>query len=220
MSKPAASYIRLSQDGISIEKQKASIRDYCCNHDLDLTTIYDDGRHASGYSVDERPEYQALRERVRNRDVAAITLRDMGRLGRDFDERMLFIIDLRKAGIELHTVERGQRDLTDPYSVAVEGIQAASDDAAKRAEIDRAKAAVRDRLEAGYDQGRLPFGMQFDDDGQYWVPGEEFSTVLKVIDLRDAGHSYRAIEDRTGVPYSTARQIVERRERYLSADQD
>lgn len=96
-------------------------------------------RGASGYSVDERPEYQALRERVRNRDVAAITLRDMGRLGRDFDERILFIIDLRKAGIELHTVERGQRDLDDPYSVAVEGIQATSDDAAKRAEIERAK---------------------------------------------------------------------------------
>lgn len=28
-----------------------------------LTTIYDDGRHISSYFVDERPEYQALRER-------------------------------------------------------------------------------------------------------------------------------------------------------------
>lgn len=80
---------------------------------------------------------------------------------------MLFIIDLRKAGIERHTVERGQRDLDDPYSVAVEGIQAPSDDAVKRAEIERAKAAVRDRFEAGYDQGWPPFGIQFDDDGRY-----------------------------------------------------
>lgn len=220
MSKPAAGYTRLSQDGISIEQQKASIRDYCRNHDLDLTTIYDDGQHASGYSVDERPEYQALRECVRNQDVAAITLRDIGRLGRDFDERMLFIIDLRKAGIELHSVERGQRDLADPYSVAVEGIQAASDDAAKRAEIERAKHEIERRLEAGYDQGRPPFGMQFDDDGRYWVPGEEFSTALEVIDLRDAGDSYRAIESETGVPYSTARRIVESRERYPSANRN
>jgi hypothetical protein len=48
---------------------------------------------------------------------------------------MLFIIDLRTVSIKLHTVERGQRDFDDPYSVAVEGIQAASDDAAKRIEM-------------------------------------------------------------------------------------
>ena len=36
MSKPAAGYTRLSQEGVSIEKQKASIRDYCRDHDLDL----------------------------------------------------------------------------------------------------------------------------------------------------------------------------------------
>lgn len=118
-----------------------------------------------------------------------------------------------------YPVERSQRDLADPYSVAVEGIQAASDNAAKRAEIERTKAAVYDRLKAGYDQGRPLFGMQFDDNGRYWVPGKEFSTALEVIDLRDAGDSYRAIEDRTGVPYSTARRIAKRRERYLLAEE-
>lgn len=104
--------------------------------------------------------------------------------------------------------------------MAVEGIQAASDDAAKHAEIERAKREGERRLEAGYDQGRPPYGMQFDNDGRYWIPGEEFSTALEVIDLRNAGHSYRAIESETDVPYSTARRIVERRERYLSVDQD
>lgn len=55
---------------------------------------------------------------------------------------MLFIIDLRKVSIKLHTVERGQRDFDDPYSVAVEGIQAASDDAAKRVGMERVKWAI------------------------------------------------------------------------------
>lgn len=44
-SSPTDGFTRLSQDGISI-------RDYCRNHNLDLTTIDSDGRHASGYSVD------------------------------------------------------------------------------------------------------------------------------------------------------------------------
>lgn len=62
--------------------------------------------------------------------------------------------------------------------------------------------------------------MQFDDNGRYWVPGEKFTTILEVIHLRDGSHSYRTIESETGVPYSTARRIVERQEQYLSADQD
>ncbi|ADJ16517.1 hypothetical protein C497_01470 [Halalkalicoccus jeotgali B3] len=104
--------------------------------------------------------------------------------------------------------------------MAVEGIQTATNDAAKCAEIKRAKATVRDRLEAGYDGRHPPFGMQFDDDGQYWVPGEEFSTALEVIDLRDVDHSYWTLEGRTGVPYSTVRRIVECRGRYLSAEEN
>lgn len=40
-----------------------------------------------------------------------------------------------------------------------------------------------------------------------------------VINLRDAGHSFRAIEEQTGVSYSTARRIAERRGRYLSMDE-
>lgn len=47
-------------------------------------------------------------------------------------------------------------------------------------------------------------------DGQYWVPGEGFSTALRVINLRDAGHSYCLIENQTSISYPTARRIAKR----------
>lgn len=210
----AVGYSRLSQDGLSINRQKDRIRSYCDEHDLELVEIYDDGQYQSGYD-DTREAYQELKQRLETSTPNAVVVRDVDRLGRDFDERMDFILALRRHSVELHSAERGSIDLSDPYEAAVEGIHAASADEKKQREIDRAKSAVKERLEKGYDHGRPPFGFQYDEKGRYWVPDDdEFDTARDVLVLRDQDKSYREIEKSTGVSISTVRRILDRREMY------
>lgn len=220
MSNTAIGYTRLSQDGLSIPRQKEQIREYCEQNGLELDRIYDDGRYQSGYD-DEREAYAQLKERV-NTDtgLAAVVVRDGDRLGRDFDERMDFILTLRRGDLDLHTAERGWIDLSDPYEAAIEGIHAASADEQKRREIERAKRATQERLDQGYDHGRPPFGLRYDDSGRYWIPGADFEVAKEVLLFRDRGKSYSEIADSLNVSRSTAKRIVDRRRMYEELDEN
>lgn len=218
---PAAwGYVRLSQEGrdASLDEQKRSIREYAREHGLDLQTTRNDGENTSGFDT-ERGEYQLLREKIREGEIDAVVVRDRARLSRDFDERLRLLTYLREQDVELHVVEdRGLIDVQDVQTAAMECVHAAMDHVKKKAEIDRAKAAIEERLERGDDHGRPPFGLRFDDEGRRWVPDREsgeFATALEVIRLREDGLSWRDIADETGVNRSTARGIYDRRERYL-----
>lgn len=214
----AVGYTRLSQDSdTSIDRQKAAIWEYCDTHGLELTAIRDDGKFSSGFDND-RTEYQSVKRLVDEQAVGAVVVYDKTRIGRDFDERMQFVLDLRRTDTELHSARRGVIDLSDPTDAAVESIHAAKDDEAKREEIEKSKEAVEERLEAGYDHGRPPFGLQFDDAGEYWVPGDRFDDVLEVLRLRNAGHTYEEIADEVGVGAGTAHRIVDRREFYVKRE--
>jgi DNA invertase Pin-like site-specific DNA recombinase len=214
----AVGYTRLSQDSdTSIDRQKTAIREYCETNDLELAEIRDDGEFSSGFDRD-RTEYQAVKSLVNDGAVDAVVVYDKTRIGRDFDERMQFVLDLRKTDTDLHSARRGSIDLSDPTDAAVESIHAAKDDEAKREEIEKSKEAVAERLEQGYDHGHPPFGLEFDDEGKYWVPGDRFDDVLDVLRLRNDGHTYREIADDVGISTATAYRIVDRREMYVERD--
>lgn len=210
----AVGYTRLSQDSdTSIPRQTTGIREYCEEQGFELVEILDDGRFSSGFDV-QRSEYQKVKSMVNDRAVGAVVVYDKSRIGRDFDERMQLVLDLRQADVELHSARRGWVDLSDPTDAAVESIHAAKDDEVKREEIEKSKEAVAERLEAGHDHGRPRYGMTYNEDGTTQVPGENFNTVLKVLQMKSRGASYSEIEDDLDVSSSTAQRIISRREWY------
>lgn len=207
----AVGYTRLSQDGVSIPKQKEKIKSYCEQHDFNLTQIYDDGKQASGYETDERPEYRKLRERVRENEVDAVVVRDTGRIGRDFNERLRFILDCRENGIELHSDEFGQHDLTDPWSILQETAQAAGDDVQKRKEIKRSKEATKERIENGCYHGKPPIGLTFADDNCHLEKDErEWQTVCDIIEARENNVPVQEIANKHGVSVATVSRVANR----------
>lgn len=85
----------------------------------------------------------------------------------------------------------------------------------KEEEIEKSKAAIERRKREGYDHGRPKFGMTYDDEGKYQVPGENFDTVLEILRHRRLGKSYREIAAELDVAVATARRVVGRREWYI-----
>ncbi|TKX64326.1 helix-turn-helix domain-containing protein [Halorubrum sp. GN12_10-3_MGM] len=89
----------------------------------------------------------------------------------------------------------------------------------KEEEIEKSRRAIERRKEEGYDHGRPRFGMTYDTDGEYQVPGEEFDTVLEIFQLDNAGKTRREIADEVGIATSTVQNVIERREWYLKRQQ-
>ena len=211
----ALGYTRLSQKSdVSIRRQKELIREYCDEHGLVLVDIYDDGQRSSGFD-DDRPAYNEMTERVRAGDVNAVVVRDRTRLGRDKHLRMEHFSRMARLGVELHTVEDGYVDPKEPTALLREAMYAQQHDESKREEIKKSKAETARRIKNGYDHGRPRFGMTYDDEGKYQVPGEDFDVVLDVLQAHSAGETYREIEEELGVSRSTAQKVVDRRKWYV-----
>jgi DNA invertase Pin-like site-specific DNA recombinase len=211
----AVGYIRLSQESdTSIDRQRTNIETYADAHDLSLDQIYSDGQRASGFDGD-RPEYEAVVERVRAGDVAAVIVNDKRRLTRDVDEAMRLIPDFREAGVELHTCQAGSLDLSDPIRAAIEIVSAAAAHEEKMQEIEKARAATAERVaDPDIDHGRPRFGMTYDDAGQRQVPGENFETVRRIFELRDDGATLADIAERLDMAIATVHRVAHARAWY------
>jgi DNA invertase Pin-like site-specific DNA recombinase len=209
-------YVRLSQEGdASIEEQKESIRTYARERGLNLQTTRNDGSKTSGFNAD-REEYQLIRERIREQAIDCLISRDRARLSRDFDDRLSLLSDLRQNGVEWHVVEVGGRlNLQDVQQAGIECLHAMMDHVKKMTEIERSKKAIQKRKENGYYQGKPPYGLEFDDEGQYLQASEEFQHVITILELRDEGRSYNSIASEVPVSSSTVSNICDRREMYL-----
>jgi len=84
----------------------------------------------------------------------------------------------------------------------------------KETEIEKSRQAIQERQERGFDHGRPKFGMEYDDAGEYQVPGEDFEKVLDILEKRADGASYSEIVEATGVSRSTVHKVVNRRQWY------
>jgi DNA invertase Pin-like site-specific DNA recombinase len=217
----AVGYIRLSQESdTSIDRQRRNIETYAADHDLALDCIYSDGQRASGFDGD-RPEYEAVVERVRAGDVAAVIVNDKRRLTRDVDEAMRLIPDFREAGVELHTCQAGSLDLSDPIRAAIEIVSAAAAHEEKMQEIEKARAATAERVaDPDIDHGRPRFGMEYNAAGDRQVPGEEFETVRRIFELRDDGATLADIAERLDMAVATVHRVAHARAWYRERSGD
>ena len=217
----AVGYTRLSQQSdTTIDRQKSHIKEYAVELGFELEKIYDDGERSSGFDTSGREDYQKLRERITSDPPDAVIVSDKRRLARDVDEVMRLVPDLRTDDVEMHTWADGRFDLDDAMRVAIDILQAAAAHEEKMEEIEKAIEAVEERQAAGYDHGRPRFGTEYDDGGEFQVPGDDFETIERIWELRDRGRSYSEIAEKTGVPRATAYRVVSDRDWYENRSAD
>ena len=85
----------------------------------------------------------------------------------------------------------------------------------KEEEIKKSRQAVERRRERGYDHGRPRFGMTYDADGHYQIPGEDFDTVLDIFQYDQNGMSRREIAEEVEVPLGTVQNVLDRQQWYV-----
>lgn len=217
-------YVRLSQNGRkgSIDDQRQELIALADKQGFDVSHVYNDGKHSSGFTEepDERPEYQKLREKIKNGDIDGVLVRNIKRLTRDENEFMRLFADLRENDVRVHTRDDGEIALEDPVQLAVQHIQSASANKAKKQEITNAVKAIKQKVNDGQPHGCPPHGLAYSRDKTHLTPNKDdgaFETALDVIKAKAHGATYSELEEKfEGLSRGGLYNIVDRKDVYLN----
>jgi len=195
-----------AEEGWSIEGQTDKLRAYANLHDLgEITVISDPG--ISGKNM-ARPGLQQLLAAVEAGHVLHVIVWKLDRLSRSLRDMMELRDLFDKHSVTLHSVCENL-DLSTPagrWFFSMMGGQAEYYREALSENVsmglDRAVKEGRwiNRPKTGYD---LIDGLL--------VPNVEAALVMECFRLRGERHSYRVIEERTGLKYSTVKSILDSR---------
>ena len=195
-----------AEEGFSIEGQTDKLRAYALLHDLgEITVVTDPG--ISGKNM-LRPGLQQLLAAVEAGHATHVIVWKLDRLSRNLRDLMELRDKFEQHHVTLHSVSENL-DLSSPagrWFFSMMGGQAEyyRDALAENVRMghDRAVKEGRwiNRPKTGYDiiDGLL-------------VPNTDATLVIECFRLRAEGHSYRTIEERTGIKYSTVKAILDSR---------
>ncbi|MDP3984228.1 MAG: recombinase family protein, partial [Acidimicrobiia bacterium] len=186
-------------EGFSIAGQADKLRSYAELHDLGPVTVIEDPG-ASGKDLD-RPGLQQVLAMVDQGDVGHLLVWRLDRLSRNLGDLILLADSFGKAGVSLHSFTE-RLDLSSAtgrmfYNVLGSFAQFYREQLGENVAMGMAKAAQEgkwiNRPKTGYDLV-----------GGELIPNGDAETVRQIFRLRAEGSSFKEIERKTGVKYSTA----------------
>ena len=108
-----AGYLRISVDeemdteNTSIENQKAIISDYVVRTFPDAQLDFFADRDRSGYTFEQRENYQELRKKLFKKEYDILIIKDFSRFSRRTSRGLVELEDLREAGIRIISIGDG-----------------------------------------------------------------------------------------------------------------
>jgi DNA invertase Pin-like site-specific DNA recombinase len=196
-SKITAVYARVSTDeqaasGLGLADQETRARAYAAALGLagDVELFVDAG--CSGGSL-SRPALDRLRARCARREVAHVVVLKLDRLTRSLRDLLLVVDELEARGASLHSVcER--IDTGSSAGRMMLAMLGAVAEWERDAIADRTRAAIRAKRAAGKAHGFARLGER-SIAGRLEAVDDELATVARIVELRAAGASLRAIAD-------------------------
>ena len=94
----------LDRDNTSIENQKAIITDFVKHRFPDSTLTFYEDRDRSGYTFEQRENYQAMRRGLMARKYDILIVKDFSRFSRRNSRGLVELEDLRDAGIRIISI--------------------------------------------------------------------------------------------------------------------
>jgi putative DNA-invertase from lambdoid prophage Rac len=200
-----------ANNGDSLETQKQQITGYAMIKGWTVSGFFIETGVSGSISLTERPEGKRLLAALAKGDV--IVSPKLDRVFRSARDALNTLEDLKAEGISLHLIDLGGDVINNGMGKLVFTILAA----VAESERDRIRERIRDvkrhlASQGVYGGGKRPFG--FDEiDGRLVPNATEQHTIKRMIEMRTAGASYRAICEATGITDpKTAKRILERQQ--------
>ena len=193
MNKKVALYLRVSTLDQTIDNQLLELRDHCKKMDWEIVKEYADEGLSGTLSREKRPQLNAMIKDAYRKRFDLVVCWDISRLGRSMKELVLLLADMKEKGIGICSVRQGFDTSTSMGEIMFQFVGILSswerDMIAERtiAGLQRAKA-----------QGKTLGRRKITND----------SMTAKVVELRNAKKSIRAIAAEVGVSKGTVSNIL------------
>lgn len=198
MGKTAYLYLRASssKQDKSVNQQRVACTAYAkANHIQIVDEYMDDG--ISAYSGKERPGFTDLLKRCKANPVDYVLLWDINRFSRRYNEGMVELLLLERAGVKLMDTVSGLYDSNDLGGAVKQllGLWGSEDYSRKLSAA--VKRGLDEMKEAGYCSGPAPYGYVREQTGQgtIWKPGpaEAVAVITRMYEMFDNGMTYATI---------------------------
>jgi putative DNA-invertase from lambdoid prophage Rac len=218
---PVYGYCRVSTDrqadeGESLDVQRRKLDGYAMQHGWAIDRTFVERGVSGSKPLDERAEGQKLLSILSAGDV--IITSKLDRMFRSALDALRVLDKLKGAGISLHMIDLGGDVTGDGISKLVFTILSAVAEAERERIRERVREVKRDQRDrARYLGGTVPFGWRKIAEAKGYrleAVGDEQEAIARMVDLRRAGRSLRAIAaemraDGHRVSHVTVRRAIE-----------
>ena len=193
MSKKVALYLRVSTLDQTIDNQLLELRDHCKKMDWEIVKEYADEGLSGTLSREKRPQLNAMMKDAYRKRFDLVVCWDISRLGRSMKELVLLLADMKEKGVGICSVRQGFDTSTSMGEIMFQFVGILSS-----WERDMIAERTLAGLQRAKSQGKVL--------GRRKVTNDDMTA--KVIELRNAKKSIRAIASEVGVSRGTVSNIL------------
>jgi len=182
----------LDRDNVSIENQKAIIRDFVGHKFPGAELVFFEDRDRSGYTFEQREGYQAMRRELMAHRLDILVVKDFSRFSRRNSRGLVELEDLRDAGVRIISIGDGIDFPNDDDWLKIQ-FQFLINEMPVTDTSKKVKSVIRRRQEDGKWICAAPYGYIVNKKQQFEVVPVEADIVRRIYRMYIDGWGYKKI---------------------------
>lgn len=182
----------LDRDNVSIENQKAIIRDFVGHKFPGAELVFYEDRDRSGYTFEQREGYQAMRRELMAHRLDILVIKDFSRFSRRNSRGLVELEDLRDAGVRIISIGDGIDFPNDDDWLKIQ-FQFLINEMPVTDTSKKVKSVIRRRQEDGKWICAAPYGYIVNKKQQFEVVPVEADIVRRIYRMYIDGWGYKKI---------------------------
>ena len=182
----------LDRDNTSIENQKAIIADFVRQRFPDSSLTFYDDRDRSGYTFEQRENYQTMRRELMSHKYDILIVKDFSRFSRRNSRGLVELEDLRDAGVRIISIGDGIDFPNDDDWLKIQ-FQFLINEMPVTDTSKKVKSVIKRRQEDGAWLCAAPYGYILNKQKQFEIVPTEAEIVRQIFRLYNDGWGYKKI---------------------------
>lgn len=184
----------LDRDNVSIENQKSIITDFVKQKFPDSSLIFYEDRDRSGYTFEQRENYQSMRKKLVARELDILIVKDFSRFARRNSRGLVELEDLRDAGVRIISIGDNIDFPNDDDWLKIQ-FQFLINEMPVTDTSKKVRSVVRRRQEEGKWICAAPYGYMINKHQEFELVPTEADIVRQIYRLYIDGWGYKKIAD-------------------------
>ncbi len=208
----------LDRDNVSIENQKSIITAFVKQKFPNSTLTFYEDRDRSGYTFEQRENYQIMRRKLMSHDIDILIVKDFSRFARRNSRGLVELEDLRDAGVRIISIGENIDFPNDDDWLKIQ-FQFLINEMPVTDTSKKVKSVIKRRQEEGKWICAAPYGYIIDKHGQFEIVPTEADIVRLIFKLYIDGWGYKRIANHLTDECIPTPRMAERERKEAAGDE-